>query len=252
MIEWRKVHQKLTTSPSFAKLPDDFTRLLWVLLPLALDKEGRGINRPAWIIGQLFPLRDDVTFVMVERALDALEKAGMIIQYAIDGIPYLCAPNFDKYQRTDRQAESTIPAPTPDLLRTYSGVTPDLLPPRIDKNRIDKNNTADPVDELTTPTTGEQRGPRYEIQSPATTQQIFTQVTGMVSMPTRGRNEALEVLIDLQHKHKKKIVQYLQPFWDEWVKRNYRKTNYSWLDWAIAGEIPPAKEEPTAQGFSHG
>ena len=34
-------------------------------------------------------------------------------------------------------------------------------------------------------------------------------------------------------------IRYLNPFWEEWVTRGYRKVNLGWLkDWALEGEIP--------------
>jgi len=49
MPQWRKFYVKTVDSLDINDMPDDFTRLLWILLPLGLDCEGRGIDNPAWI-----------------------------------------------------------------------------------------------------------------------------------------------------------------------------------------------------------
>lgn len=42
MPKYRKLWIKTVESHDINEMPDDFTRLLWVLLPLGLDSEGRG------------------------------------------------------------------------------------------------------------------------------------------------------------------------------------------------------------------
>ena len=61
MPRYRKLHVKTVESLDINDMPDDFTRLMWVLLPLGLCREGRGIDNPAWIKSKLFPMRLDVS-----------------------------------------------------------------------------------------------------------------------------------------------------------------------------------------------
>jgi len=69
MPRYRKLHVKTLESLDMNDMPDDFTRLMWVLLPLALCREGRGVHHAAWLKSKLFPLRFDVTEEMVEASI---------------------------------------------------------------------------------------------------------------------------------------------------------------------------------------
>jgi hypothetical protein len=69
MPRWRKLHTKTVDSFDFNDMPDDFTRLLWTLLPLGLDRSGRGIDNSAWVRSKIFPLREDVEAADVAAAM---------------------------------------------------------------------------------------------------------------------------------------------------------------------------------------
>ncbi|NLF00101.1 MAG: hypothetical protein GX601_03900, partial [Anaerolineales bacterium] len=49
MPQWRKLHTATLEDWDLHAMPDDFTRLLWLLLPLVLDREGRGIDSSTWL-----------------------------------------------------------------------------------------------------------------------------------------------------------------------------------------------------------
>ncbi len=135
MPQWRRLWAKTTESIDFNDMPDDFTRLLWAMLPLCLDREGRGIDNPSWVRSKIFPLRNDVSLEMVQTAMewfafriDPETGLGMIIRYQVGNHACFFVPTFHEHQGdTNKEAASTLPAPPPDLLRTYSGHTPDLL-----------------------------------------------------------------------------------------------------------------------------
>lgn len=124
MPQWRKLHTKATESLDINDMPDDFTRLLWVMLPLGLDKEGRGLDNMAWVKAKIMPLRMDVTHKMIGAAMDWYASRGMIRRYSVAGRDYFDIPTFHKYQNTEREAESNFP-PCGDLLQTYSRPTPE-------------------------------------------------------------------------------------------------------------------------------
>lgn len=137
MPQWRKLHVKAVESLDINDMPDDFTRLAWVLLPLALDSEGRGLDNPAWVKSNVFPLRVDVSLEMVTGAMDWFADRGMIERYQVGGRKYFYATNFEKYQDTKREAESKYPSPddadkpilyNEEEVPTSSEPTPDLLP----------------------------------------------------------------------------------------------------------------------------
>jgi len=112
MPTWRKLYTKTVDSLDLADMPDDFTRLLWVLLPLQLDRCGRGIDNPAWVKSKIFPMRLDVGPEEVAEAMDWYEGRGMIERYGKNGRRYFWIPTWHKYQGTTaREGGSEIPAP---------------------------------------------------------------------------------------------------------------------------------------------
>jgi len=127
MPTWRKLHTQATESLDINDMPDDFHRLLWVMLPLGLDREGRGMDNPAWVKAKIMPLRTDVTPEMVERALTWYAEHGMIERYQVESRSYFWVPSFQRYQgNTRKEAESEYPAP-PEKRETNSRPTPELV-----------------------------------------------------------------------------------------------------------------------------
>jgi hypothetical protein len=64
MPTYRKLHTKIVDSYDFAEMPDDFTRVFWMLLIVTVDSEGRAIDnrrrnryryalRPRWGVSAL-------------------------------------------------------------------------------------------------------------------------------------------------------------------------------------------------------
>jgi len=121
MPHYRKLHTKILESLDVNDMPDDFTRLFWLLLPLALCREGRGIDNPRWLAAKLFPLRTDVTPEQITTAFDWLCDRGMIVRYSdstaahgepLEPRPYFYLPNWRKYQgNTERESPSDYPEP---------------------------------------------------------------------------------------------------------------------------------------------
>jgi hypothetical protein len=112
MPQWRKLHVKTLDSVDINEMPDDFTRLLWVLLPLVLDSQGRAIDNNGWLRSKVFPMRQDVTAAQVEQAVSWFAERGMVERYEVDGRRFFQVPTFGKYQgKTDREAASVIPEP---------------------------------------------------------------------------------------------------------------------------------------------
>ena len=112
MPTWRKFHTKITESIDFNEMPDDFTRLLWVLLPLGLDKEGRCLDNVGLVKAKTMPLREDVSPGMIAEALEFFEQVEMIERYKVKGRGYFCLPTFNKHQgKRDKEADSSLPPP---------------------------------------------------------------------------------------------------------------------------------------------
>ena len=112
MPQWRRLHVSLLESWHLHAMPDDFTRLLWLLLPLVLDREGRGIDLPTWVRAKVFPLRSDVTDAQVAAALDWFAGRGLIRRYRAGEERYFCVPDWHELQGgCEREAPSRYPAP---------------------------------------------------------------------------------------------------------------------------------------------
>jgi hypothetical protein len=127
MPKYRKLAVKATESLDINDMPDDFTRLLWVMLPLGLCREGRGIDNPAWIKAKIMPLRADVTPEMIEEAMSWYAGRGMVLRYEVLGRRYFQMVNWKKYQGdTGREAASEYPAPNSgpsrEFITTKSGL----------------------------------------------------------------------------------------------------------------------------------
>jgi hypothetical protein len=113
MPKYRQLHTKIIDSFDFNEMPDDFCRVTWVLLPVILDCEGRGIDNPTWIKSKMYPLRSDVTSDKISEVFDWLAEKGMIIRYQVEGRSFFYVPTFKKYQSgTENEAKSLLPAPS--------------------------------------------------------------------------------------------------------------------------------------------
>lgn len=126
MPKYRKIWTKTLDSFDFNEMPDDFCRVVWLLLPLILDSEGRGIDLPAWICSRMFPLRrvDEADII---RAFDYFESRGMIVRYKVDGRSYFYCANWTTYQSgTEKEAASVLPAPL-DKVGSRSGAGQELV-----------------------------------------------------------------------------------------------------------------------------
>lgn len=120
MPQYRKLHTKTLDSLDVDRMTDDFVRLTWVLLPLVVCKEGRGMMHPAWLRSNLYPLREDVTKDMITGAMAEFAAMNMITIYSVDGRDYFQIVNWHEYQSTAREAESPYPAPAQELVMSSS------------------------------------------------------------------------------------------------------------------------------------
>lgn len=129
MPKYRKLHVRSTESWDINDMPDDFTRLLWLMLPLGLCREGRGVDNTSWIKSKIMPLRTDVTDEMIEAAMIWYTDRGMIIRYQVEKRDYFYLPKFHNYQgNTTKEAESIYPASL-ELVKSKSRVSQDVVKP---------------------------------------------------------------------------------------------------------------------------
>lgn len=64
-------------------MPDDFTRLLWLSLPLSTDDSGRGLDHPGSLRSLLFPFASggEEQERQLREGMDYLERQGMLIRF---------------------------------------------------------------------------------------------------------------------------------------------------------------------------
>ena len=136
MPQWRKLWVKSTESLDINDMPDDFHRLLWLMLPLIACREGRGIDNAAWIKAKSMPLRVDVYQEQVEAAMCWYAERRMLTRYEVAGRRYYQLHNWVKHQGdTKKEAASNYPGMesngahevVPSDVETNAGLTPDLL-----------------------------------------------------------------------------------------------------------------------------
>lgn len=100
------LHEELFEAEAKSELP---LRLAFIGLWTQVDREGRFKWRPRTLKTQILPFDTDVDFGDV---LDALERAGFVRRYAVDGEVFGEIPSWRKHQQINhREARSTIPAP---------------------------------------------------------------------------------------------------------------------------------------------
>ena len=254
MPKYRQNHVKTLDSFDFNELPDDFSRLCWLLLPLILDSEGRGIYNMPWLRSKLFPIRDDVKLDQLERTFEVFAERKMIIVYEVDGRQYFYIPSWKTYQSgTQKEAASVLPAP-PELVRSKSGVEQErgrvaesASASESESESVGESESAldavpepDPELEGITPYTLDERIEEHELAT------IYMTVTGNMGLPVKAgdRRAILDSLREIHANKNSHTADYLRPFFKAWCERSYSKINPGWLDWALAGEIKDKKDSP--------
>ena len=137
-----------------------FGRLLFIGLWTLADREGRLMDRPLWIKGQLFPYEK----VPVDKLLGELEGLGFIMRYVVEGEPYIQVMKFKNHQHPHvKEAESIIPSPfgpvpspvisgaSPDLSGTSPSVTNTVTDPvteTVPESLLQRVKVEDPLDQV--------------------------------------------------------------------------------------------------------
>ncbi len=87
-----------------------FEEVLFYRLIVNCDDYGRFDGRPKIIKSALFPLKEAVRTDTIERALQSLSTAGIVLLYEVDGKPYLQLTAWSTHQRV-RNSKEKYPAP---------------------------------------------------------------------------------------------------------------------------------------------
>ena len=91
-----------------------FEEVCFYRLIVQCDDYGRLDARPSLLKSRLFPLREDIDSDTVENAIEALERAGLVLLYEHDEQPYIQLYTWEKHQRV-RNRRSKFPSPYPEL-----------------------------------------------------------------------------------------------------------------------------------------
>ena len=246
MPKYRKLHVKTVESLDVNDMPDDFHRLFWVLLPLGLCREGRGIDNTSWIKAKIFPLREDVSQTNISDAMNWFEGKGMIVRYDADGRKYFYVPSFYTYQgNTTKEADSDYPPPnsipSQELVKSKSGVDKTkvaedpycILPTASEYLNTESKDTAAAVSSFHTPST-----------SPA---KLYMEATGQGGIPSSQMDLALSMLQDvLDHygDNYEAALTLCKKHFVIWCAtknkqgRGYPRTKVNWLEWVLEDLAP--------------
>lgn len=145
MARGRFISKAISLDEKVDALSDDTARLLFTWLITHLDCEGRMHGDAQTVKSIVFPRRK-IQVAKIEKYLKELENGELIFRYFVNGNQYLCMKNFEKHQpglNKNRETQSQIPPPTPELIQSKSGVTPSQVK---DKDKV-KDKTKEEVKE---------------------------------------------------------------------------------------------------------
>lgn len=109
MAKRRMIHDCIWSSEDVAELTMR-QRLLWVGLITTADDQGRGRAHPGLVRASVFPF-DVITQDEIGEDLAAIEVAGMVLLYEVDGSDYYQITNWWEYQSPQWATPSDYPAP---------------------------------------------------------------------------------------------------------------------------------------------
>jgi len=222
MPRYRKLYVKSVESHDINDMPDDFTRLFWLLLPLGLCREGRGLDNASWIKAKLFPMRLDVTPEKINTVMQWFDERGMIRRYVVDGRPYFCIPNgtWHKYQGTTvREAETEYPPP-PDETPPDSQPTQDPLTTNSGSDAVCSMQYSDADSEVDVdPPAQAQDG------SPHPAIGLYLQLTGEKEVPKGSWTARIQEVVGLDPARLNQWGRVI----DDWIGKGWRPDNVSGL-----------------------
>ncbi len=126
MPQGRIVLKAICQSKKLADLKTDGARLLYTWLVPNVDINGCFSGDPEVIKGQIFT-RLKKSEKIIGGYLEDLGSVGLIVWYPSNGDDFLQIPDFVDRQPSlnpSKEAESTIPPPTPEQLQSNSRATP--------------------------------------------------------------------------------------------------------------------------------
>ena len=121
----RSIHPDACQSETLAKLTASQERTFFRLLTYC-DDDGRAPANPRLIKAAIYPLHDEMGPKQVQAELVALQAAGVLIRYTVEGKEYLQVTSWTEYQHPKNPSASKFPAlpqglplPTPGLPQDF-------------------------------------------------------------------------------------------------------------------------------------
>jgi len=111
MARIRSVHPDICVSETMARLPAELERT-FVRLWTHCDDHGRCQDNPRLIRSAIYPLLDEITNDRMDSELTALQKAGLLMRYRVEGCGYLQVRSWSEFQHPNRPKKSKWPAPS--------------------------------------------------------------------------------------------------------------------------------------------
>lgn len=230
-----------------------FDRLVWIgLFSVLADDQGRLLDSPALIRSKVFVYDQDVTDGMIENALNKIEKHIKITRYEKAGKRLIQINSWWKYQTPAWASPSKYTAPDGWTDRTkyhaagnkvvtcnwdnIGGYVAGYVPPV-------HSGIEEGEGEVKGEVKGEVEGasPPPVLSPSIEAATIYANVTGVMGIPASQYEKVIPAMLTIMANKNGTSQAYCQPYFDAWVKRGYNKGNPAWLEWALAGEIPPAK-----------
>lgn len=248
MPTYRKLHVKAVDSLDINEMPDDFTRLLWVMLPLGLDSSGRGLDNASWVKARVMPLREDVSQSTIEDAMNWYAAHGMIRRYKANGHNYFDVPTWTKHQGdTSKEAKSHFPAYTEEAQEesVYSRPTPDLLQTNSNQPASTCASTCVSASEYTA-----EAVLAFGDNGAMRAQRLYQRVTGQNSIPSSAYDKAvadLTAVLDYYAGRDPPVEEGKAVFvrWCSTIGQKgkpYSRTNPGWIGWWLE-ELAPVPVE---------
>lgn len=148
MARGRFISKAISLDEKIDALSSDTVRLLFTWLITHLDCEGRMYGDAQTVKSIVFPRRS-MRVQIIEKYLVELEEKGLIMRYSAPSGTYLCMKNFEKHQpglNKNREAQSQIPPPTPELIQSNVGVTPSQVKDKVkDKEEVKEESVVDKI-----------------------------------------------------------------------------------------------------------
>jgi len=241
MANYRQIHVSIWKDEWFLELDAD-EKLLFIYL---FSNELASLAGIYKIPLRVIAFETSLEASYIREKLDDFERAGKVIYR--DGIVWVI--NMRKYNGGSEKVEQRVQKDVDDipdcwLKQVYLAYFNLGIPYAYGMDTIAYINEMN-INEMNMQIPDQQQS--YDewppICDPSTALRVFIDVTGMIMFPAKSRDDDIERICGIYAQKNSEIIDYLRPFYDEWVNRKYNRVNTSWLDWAVSGEIPKKRND---------